>query len=175
MSQQLRNQLREISELHDSYLSKVRGLSHEQFNKKPTSDQWSLGQVMYHLWNASNFTQTFMEKRIAEKKVTQPSGLKSSIKSIILQIALASPIKYKAPKSVQTVPDEVSFADLESSFKKTAENFDRMMQNFPKELEGKEIFKHPRTGYINASQTFSFIKAHALHHKPQLENLLRKA
>jgi uncharacterized damage-inducible protein DinB len=173
MNIELIKQIKEIDRVHDNYLSQARHLSHEQFNRKPAADQWSLAQVLYHLWNASNFTQSFMEKRIAEKKVTQAAGLKSAVKSIILQIALAAPVKFKAPRAVSEIPAEMSFAELENNFKKTAENFERMMQQFPKEYEDKEIFKHPRTGYINAAQTFRFLKAHALHHQPQIEALVR--
>jgi uncharacterized damage-inducible protein DinB len=173
MSQQLLNQAREINEIHTSYMNKAKPLSYEQFNKKPAPDQWSIAQVLHHLWNAYNFSQTFMEKRIQEKKVTQTTGLKTLYKYILLQVALALPIKYKAPRAIADLPAEVSFDVLEQSFKQTALNYEKMLDNLPAALEDKEIFKHPRVGYLNASQTFSFIKAHALHHKAQIENLLK--
>ena len=169
----LLQQVRDIDKVHNDFLDRVRHLSHEQFNKKPGADQWSLGQALYHIWFASHFTHGFMDKRLKENKVVQPTSLKTAFRTLILQIALAAPIKFKAPKAVQAVPDEITFADLENSFKKTHANLERLAGGFPKELENKEIFKHPRIGYINASQTFTFLKSHAMHHQPQIENLLR--
>jgi hypothetical protein len=114
-----------------------------------------------------------MEKRIQENKVTQKTGIKNAYRTFLLQVFLALPIKFKAPRTVAEIPAESSFGDLEQSFKQTAANYKKMVENLPAALEGKEIFKHPRIGYINASQTFTFLKAHALHHKPQIENLLK--
>ena len=173
MNQHLLNQVREINEVHTSYLNIAKLLSHEQFNKKPAPDQWSMAQVLYHLWNAYNFSQTFMERRIQEKKVTQTTGLKTLLKYILLQVSLALPIKFKAPRSAADFPAIIQFDVLEQSFAKSAQNFEKMLENFPPALEDKEIFKHPRVGYLNASQTFSFIKAHAQHHGTQISQLLK--
>jgi uncharacterized damage-inducible protein DinB len=173
MNQQLLNQVKEINQLHRSYLDKSRNLSQEQFNKKPGPDQWSIAQTLYHIWFASDFTHKFMEKRIQEKKVTTRTTLKTAYRNVLLHLFLALPIKFKAPKAVSVIPDEITFDELENSFKQIHANFESFLQRFPAELEDKEIFKHPRIGYINAGQTFSFIKAHALHHKPQIENLLK--
>lgn len=173
MNASLNSRLQSIEQLHLDYLKQLEGLNSEQLNRQPVPGQWSAGQVMHHLLGVLNQTRAFMEKRIGEKKVSTPAGLKNSMRSFLLQVALALPIKYKAPRAAGPVPDTVQPNELRSGMTESLKLFRQLIESIPDEYAGKEIFKHPRIGYITPEQTLSFIEAHALHHKPQLDALLK--
>lgn len=174
MQPQLQKGLQRLEAVHREYLALTRDLGPEQLNRKPAPDQWSAGQVLYHLLNVLQATHSFMSKRIAEKKVNNPAGMKNQLRSILLRVALASPLKFKAPRAAGEIPAQVDYAATAAGIEKSIGELRQLLESLPREYEDKELFKHPRAGYINAAQTLDFLVDHARHHRAQLESLVRE-
>lgn len=90
----------------------------------------------------------------------------------MLVIFLKLPLKFKAPKQVSKVPEQISLEELQTYYDKNSAAFKKILNDLPVELEDKFIFKHPRSGLLNIDQTLNFVREHYLHHERQLNALL---
>lgn len=173
MSAQLAKKYDEIEQIKQRYLKKVAAVSQEKLDKIPAVGQWSLGQVLYHMYFAENGTIKVIQKNLRENKVRHNSGISDSIRNIILMIFLKTPLKFKAPTVVSKVVDTITLDEVEKLFAENSTEFKQLLNDLPKELENKQIFKHPMSGMFNIEQTLVFVREHYLHHEMQLNALLK--
>lgn len=172
MSTQLTEKYNDVKAVKDKFLKKVAGLSNEQLNKIPPGGGWSAGQTLYHCAFAESGTIIVINKNLAENKVTEKSDIASVFRNIFLVIFLKLPLKFKAPKVVSKVPENISLEEIKKYFDKNTTDFTKILNDLPVELEDKFIFKHPRSGLFNIDQTLNFTREHYLHHERQLDALL---
>ena len=172
MANNLLNKQQGIEEIKTRFLKKVEGLSDAQLNKIPADGGWSAAQVLYHCGMAENETI----KNILKNQQAHPTKLKENLRSKIngslLMVFLKLPLKFKAPKIVSSVPENISLDSLKSDYDKNTVSFKQLLQNFPNELMGKLIFKHPIVGLLTIEQTVGFLAEHYLHHERQMDKLL---
>ena len=172
MSAQLTEKYNDIEVLKRKFLKKVAGLSNEQLNKIPADGGWSAGQTLYHCAFAESGTILVINNNLAENKINQKSDIGSVFRNILLVIFLKLPLKFKAPKQVSKVPEQISLEELQTYYDKNTAAFKKILNDLPAELEDKFIFKHPRSGLFNIDQTLNFVREHYLHHERQLNALL---
>lgn len=172
MSTPLIEKYSDIEAVKNKFLKKVAGLTNEQLNKIPAEGGWSAAQTLYHCAFAESGTILVINKNLAENTVQAKSDFGSVIRNIALVIFLKLPLKFKAPKQVSKVPENITIEELKKYFDKNSEDFKKILQDLPSELEDKFIFKHPRSGLFNIIQTLNFTREHYLHHERQLDALL---
>lgn len=172
MSAKLTEKYDDIEVLKRKFLKKVTGLSNEQLNKIPTNGGWSAGQTLYHCAFAESGTILVINNNIATNNTNKKSDLGSVFRNILLVIFLKLPLKFKAPKQVSKVPEQISLKELQTYYDKNTADFKKILNDLPEELEDKFIFKHPRSGLFNIDQTLNFVREHYLHHERQLDALL---
>jgi len=175
MSDILVQKLDEIEKMYNDYLDQARNLSEEQFNYKPNQESWSIAQVLHHIWFATDGTYLYINKKLSQNIEFKPSGFVHSIRSFGLNTVLHSSLKLKAPEYIKNnVIKHGTYEQISTLSEKTFQNFRLLLQTFPENLEGKEIFKHPIVGWVNISQALGFLKGHTVHHKMQIEALLKQ-
>lgn len=172
MSAALVEKYKAIEVIKDKFLNKVEKLSYEDLNKIPTDGGWSAAQVLYHCAFAESGTILVINKNLAENKVDTKSDIGSILRNIALVLFLKLPLKFKAPKQVSKVPDTITLEEIKKYFDKNTNEFKKILNDLPAELEDKFIFKHPRSGLFNIQQTINFTREHYLHHERQLDALL---
>lgn len=172
MSAALVEKYKAIEVIKDKFLNKVEKLSYEDLNKIPTDRGWSAAQVLYHCAFAESGTILVINKNLAENKVDTKSDIGSILRNIALVLFLKLPLKFKAPKQVSKVPDTITLDEIKKYFDKNTNEFKKILNDLPAELEDKFIFKHPRSGLFNIQQTINFTREHYLHHERQLDALL---
>ena len=172
MSTQLTEKYLEIEAVKNSFLKKAEPLSYDHLNKLPADGGWSAGQVLYHCAFAESGTILVINKNLTENKILQKSDIGSVFRNISLVLFLKLPLKFKAPKQVSKVPETISFDEIKKYFDKNSSDFRKILEELPAELEDKFIFKHPRSGLFNITQTLNFTREHYLHHERQLNALL---
>ena len=172
MSEQLVQKYKEIETIKKRYLDKISILSEEQLNKDPGAGKWSSGQLMFHLYYSESGTIRSIGKNLRENKVKNKSGISDMLRNFLLVIVLRTPLKIKAPAVASKVPDSITMEEIKSLLDKNTEEFKTLLTELPKELEDKQIFKHPLSGFFNIDQTLNFVRAHYLHHEAQLNRLL---
>lgn len=173
MSKELAKKYVDIEGIKNQFLKKVEKVSYEKFNQKPDDDSWSLAQVFYHIYFVEFGTITTINKNLKADKVKLKAGFSNSIRSLLLNMILKSPFKFKAPQVVSEVPAKISLQEIKEMFDKNTLAFKTILVDLPVELEHKLIFKHPFAGLFTINETLHFVKEHYLHHEMQLDRLLR--
>ncbi|MCB0507237.1 MAG: DinB family protein [Chitinophagales bacterium] len=174
MNEQLIKDYKDIEVLKQKYLERTASLSDEILNKIPSNGGWSVGQVLYHCGFAEDGIIKIIHKNLAENKVKLKSDFLSILRSKLLVVFLKSPLKFKAPKVVSSVPEHVSYDEMKKYYKKNSVEFQKILNELPSDLEDKFIFKHPILGLFNIQQTLDFLGEHYQHHERQLDALLGK-
>ena len=172
MSEQLVKSYESIESVKNKFLKKMDGISDDAFNKKALDGKWSLAQTFYHLHLVESGTIYTIQKNLKADKVKLNAGFDNIFRSIFLGLVLKSPFKFKAPKLVSDLPERISLQEIKDLFEKNNQNFKSILNDLPKELESKQIFKHPLVGLFTINQTLDFVREHYLHHERQLDKLL---
>ena len=172
MSNNLLKKYDAIEQMKAHFLKKVEGFSDEQLNTIPVNNGWSAAQVLYHCAFVEDGVIVTIQKNLAENKVYIQKDFKSILRSVFLDLALKSPLKFKAPKVVSKVPNQVSLVELKKFNEANSIKFLQILHELPAELEDKYIFKHPISGLFTIHQTLDFLYKHFVHHERQLDALL---
>lgn len=147
-------------------------VSEEKFNSKLEIDKWSIAQIVLHLYMAESQTLQAIKWRISNKKDFPKVSFLSVLKVFNISIFFALKIKMKAPSFVSPSNDFIPKEKLLEDWQKTRNEWDEFVFKFPKELEGKVIYKHPLLGYMSLALVLKFMNKHFLRHKIQLLNLI---
>ena len=145
--------------------------SDEHFHAAPDARSWSLQQVMYHIWITTDATLTVFKKQAPKAGTLQKATLEASLRSVFLKMMLWLPLKFKAPKIVGQIPNDVSFDDLKAKWDITIAGMSELLTEFPLEARDKLVFKHPAAGWFSLDQTLEFLYDHHSHHQKQLDGL----
>jgi hypothetical protein len=98
-----------------------------------------------------------------------PRGAVSSrLRRAILQVALALPLRFRAPAVAAEVPDTVDPAALRARWEEVRRGWRGLVEAFPRELEARLVFRHPVAGRLTLADTLAVLQAHLDHHVPQV-------
>jgi hypothetical protein len=97
--------------------------------KQPAPGAWSLAQVVLHLAIADEGMLAYMTKKI-EVGGHAPVGASAPFRLALLNVALALPVKYKAPPVVATVP-ECTMAEAKQRWDAIRERMHRTFETIP--------------------------------------------
>lgn len=150
---------------------KAAGYSGERFHAVQTEGSWSLQQVLFHLCDVTAQSLEVMQKQRGKIAAKSDAGLAGKLRSLLVKTLLWLPLKFKAPKQVSTVPNNVSLDQLKERWDVTIAGLNEMSDEFPEGLKDKPIFRHPAAGWFTFEQTLGFILDHNLHHQRQLDAL----
>lgn len=158
----------------EALLAEVEGLSPTQLDHKPTSDAWSVSEVLHHLALAAEATvrlANVMRDRMAERP--PPADLlpeESVLGSIDALVAGADEGKAVAPDRVTPrsyVPAEESLARLRAAQMKLLEILEALSPYDLREL----TYRHPFFGELNLYQWFLIGGWHERRHTRQIERI----
>lgn len=138
---------------------------------KPSENEWSLQQVLLHIIQIQNVAVTVLDKQMQKINELQNAGLKNWYRYILLRLALRSSKKFKAPKVVANMPNDVDLSSVREQWGQSLEQLSYLVENFPSSEKNKLIFRHPIIGWITIGQTTGFMLEHLKHHQKQIESL----
>lgn len=148
------------------------GLQPEVLTYKSNGEKWSISQVIYHLVKSEQLTSIAITKTLSQKNKLVNAGISSTISSIVLNAALKTRLKFKAPPITTNMPDIIDFQELKKKWETIRNNYKQHVENYPVDYSNKKIFKHPRAGWLTMEQTLDFLQNHFDHHKAQIKNLI---
>jgi hypothetical protein len=158
-----------IEEQRKNLLNEIAKLSHVQQNFKPAPDAWSILQVVNHLVHAETGIIKYMLKKIQGISTVEKAGIQAKLRLILLKIFLKSPLKFKAPKFLNVVHEEVYIYDnLNKQWGDVRAEFGKILDQLNPADAEKLLFKHPISGRFNIYQTMSFMREHIDHHIKQI-------
>ncbi len=167
----------EIDNVNDSiqdWIEMVEANNYAFLCKQPTSNSWSLGQVVVHLIEQTEYYLNQMaicncsNENVLEAMT--PAGItmfqQNSFPNIIIE----------GPASNALTPQPRSKEELLTSLTSIKQEMASMANTIPaSQFKGKT--KHPGLGYFNAAEWWQFTAMHFRHHvrqKERIENALKR-
>ncbi|HUO85721.1 MAG TPA: DinB family protein [Thermoanaerobaculia bacterium] len=138
----------------------------------PEADRWSALQIVAHLISAEKQSLGYLQKKMSDPVALPEAGMGATFRSLVLALALVSPLKFKAPKGVDKIPPHQDLDDLVGRWDAIRAEWRVRIEDFPPELERKAVFRHPRAGRLTLAQTLGFLDGHVQHHRRQITRLL---
>lgn len=159
----------------EELLKDLAEIPEEKLNARNRSDGWSINQILFHLQEAEKFSVLYMQKKSNGIITLENSGLKESLKSMMLTLSQRVPfLKYKAPRVIPEPPFEnLSLDNILIQWNNVRLDLKELLDHIEEKDIRKKIYKHPIAGYLNAPQGVDFLREHLLHHLPQIKRLMR--
>lgn len=144
----------------------------EALNRPPGPGRWSALQVLHHVVESEAATLGYVRKKMQGGSTLPPAGLASRLRRTAVALALASPLRFRAPAVAATVPDQVDPAALRERWETVRRDLRELLDGFPPEIEGRLVFRHPVAGRLGLADTLAVLQAHLDHHLPQVRRAL---
>ncbi|CAN5491636.1 hypothetical protein BH23BAC3_BH23BAC3_15850 [soil metagenome] len=147
-------------------------LTSEQLRYKPVPDQWNLLQVLRHLITAEQQSLMYIQRKMKMHENIPKAGLGSSVRHLLLKIALYLPIKFKAPKIAAVHEEYPDFEQMKSEWAGVRSELLTLIEVSDSKMLTKALYKHPRAGLLNMKQALEFFESHITHHQKQIDRLI---
>lgn len=171
MNKDINEKLEILENKKTDFLKCFELISDEKLNTQPAKDKWSLAQILYHVVKAEQGTVISFMNSIRKENNLNTVGAKAFFKSLLLNLALKSNFKFKAPPIAQKVPDNVNVKEVTNKWDEIRKDLKNTCLKIPEENYNKGIFKHPYIGLINLEQSLNFLINHINHHLLQVEKI----
>lgn len=160
-----------VSLLHD-----LKNYSDAKLNEQPKDHAWSVLQIMQHLIKAEGGSIAYVQKKLSFEPSLETAGVKSSFNSVMLNLALSSPFKVKAPAQISgdNLLTNLTFWDVAKQWKQQRNELRTYLEGLPLDLYDKDVYKHPMTGKMTLSNMLSFFNTHVDRHTKQIKKTLKK-
>ncbi len=154
------------------YWELLQQMPEQKLKAKPLPDKWSILEVIEHLIGAEEAGLQYMLRK-QYTPLQSRSFLPAGIRSVLLTLALRSPLKFKVPKQIENIPTNSSKPEaLLQHWKDMRGQFKDYLEKVPPNAEDQPLFRHPRAGPLTLSQTIGFMAEHLHHHQRQVNQLL---
>ncbi|AHM58948.1 hypothetical protein D770_03405 [Flammeovirgaceae bacterium 311] len=144
-----------------------------KLKQQPAPDQWSLLQVMEHMAGVEAVSLKYLLKK-NYTPLTSRSYLPQSIRALLLNLALRSPLKFKAPplEELKTTNNTTPEALLQQ-WHDVRSRLHAYLEEAPAAVLEKPMFRHPVAGTLTLQQMLAFLTNHMDHHHKQVKRLLQ--
>ncbi|PGZ08535.1 hypothetical protein COE30_12435 [Bacillus cereus] len=161
--------MKKFEELATYYIKEVEKYSIKQFRMKPSSEEWSLGQMYNHL-----IASTYMQlDAIAKCRTEVPSvtNKKTDMGEKVYKLGAFPDIQIKVPNHPGYTPENpANKEDVQKQFLELitiVKNTEATITSIPSDCK----VEHPGLGYLNAAEWFQLISMHFAHHLRQKDRL----
>ena len=161
-----------IDETTQLLFSDLGDVSPGQASFKPTPDNWSILQVLDHLFMAESGTLRYMRNKNKAESLDSLT-IVPTVKTAILALFLLLPLKIKAPAVVSQPENAGELDDIQRQWKDHRQALQQFLSDLPLNRTRKMIFRHPFIGPMNIYHTLTFLNYHLIHHRRQIKRLLK--
>lgn len=172
MHRSLEHNYKKLVTGYDALLKKCSELTFEELNTPISEGKWSIAQILAHINLSINNSLNYLNKKLQKPELIPNANLSTKFRSLLLNWALKSDIKFKAPKGIDIVPEKIPFDDIQSEWIKQNRNLLSILENFPESLLKKAVFRHPVVGRITLNNMLEFMHFHIDHHQKQINRQL---
>lgn len=162
----------ELESLRANLLTRLSGLDSPALNRKPADGGWSAAQVLAHVILAERLSVAYLRKKVKAGASIPKTGVATALKSWALGRFLRLPFKVKAPGRTDQVPEHAELDELERNWSEVRRDLEAFVEQYPEELAGAAIYKHPLAGRLSLDQTLQFLIDHLRRHGGQIERVL---
>ena len=150
----------------------LQGLTKDQFAWNPDDGQWSIDQVMDHLYKAESGSLAYLKKKTSGDAPLPQTGVVHELKWQAVKRALVSKKKWKAPAVVAAIPPVEDHDKLMSDFNTTRAECRIYVEGLDMKLRTAEVFRHPIAGRMSVYRMLDFFIYHFRHHNYQIDRIL---
>ncbi|MFC6999304.1 DinB family protein [Rufibacter roseus] len=161
-----------LEKQRQEYVRLAKEFPNEALQIAPRADSWSTAQVLYHLEQVDAQVLKSIEKSLTIVQKLPSASLKTNFRSLLLNVFLRLPLKFKAPPVLGNMPSHVDLEEVLNSWETSRSRLKDLLDQFPPELMHKSMFRHPISGMLTMRQTLTFLHAHAAHHSKQFKATL---
>lgn len=155
-------------------LASLATLDASTLNRKPDAATWSILQVVAHLTKSEGGTLQYIRKKTQDPSVLGKSGFVPWLRVGALVVGIESPFKFKAPGPIGDVPESMDPTEALAKWAAVRDDWRQFVDDFPRALEDRLIFRHPFVGLLGPSQVMIFLRWHLKNHTRQIGRI-RKA
>jgi hypothetical protein len=148
-------------------------VEHAALNRAAAPGKWSALQVLHHVVTAEALTLGYLRKKAQAGAALPKAGPASRLRLLALEVALALPLRFRAPAAASDVPADSDLETLRARWDEVRSGLAQLVAAFPPELLDRLVFRHPRAGRMTLAHAIGTLEAHLAHHVPQLERALR--
>lgn len=161
--------MKKFEELATYYIEELEKYSIEQFRMKPSSEEWSLGQMYNHL-----IASTYMQLNAITKckiETSSITNIKTEMGEKVYKLGAFPNIQIKVPNHPGYTPENPGTKEeMQKQFLELitiVKNTEPTLSSIPSDCK----VEHPGLGYLNAAEWFQLISMHFAHHLRQKERL----
>lgn len=156
--------MKENEQARKALLAEVEGISDDDLNKKPAPDQWSIKQVMEHLYLMEGaITQTIQEQLVQGDTV--------EIKDKPIELTVNRDVKVEAPDFSTPSESYASLDELKQKLATTHRGLIELANSADDSLLEQKAFPHPTFGLMHLKQWIPFIGWHEKRHILQIKEV----
>ncbi len=163
----------ELESKRIALIKKLENYSLKQLNSHRIQNKWSIIQIIFHLIKTEHIVIISFKKAVKNNNYEKIAGLSAKIRSMLLNLALKTSIRFKAPKLMQNVPETYDFGELLRKWVMIRNELADFIKNCNSDVMNINIFRHPYAGYMNITQSIDFLDEHFNHHVKQIEKIRR--
>ena len=176
MNKKLQTTFESVESQRLDLLSRLRSLKEEDLNWSPAG-KWSILHIVSHLVTSERTALDYVRKKILGVERAGDSGAYEALKMFILVASQRLPLlKYKAPRFIEE--RTIVFHDIDdakNAWDTVRAEWKVFLDEIPDRFVRRNIFRHVVAGRLNIEQGTRFFREHVIHHKPQIEALIRRA
>lgn len=155
------------NQVRENLFVEVEHLTNEELNKKPSENEWSIKQVLEHLY--------LMEGAIAKTIQYQlSSGEDSAVGDKPIELSVNRSTKVQAPDFATPSDDFATLDELKEKLSQTHEALSAIAYNTPSDMLRAKSYPHPVFGDMNLSQWIPFTAYHEMRHTEQIKEVKEK-
>lgn len=173
MKTEFNNRFNQLEAKRKELFEELKSHSDDVINTKPNPKAWSIAEVMLHLMAADEASLIYLQKKILGVTVVGKSGVKGSLKLLILKIAFIIPIKFKAPKVTTPSSKHITLKEINKKWDSIKNDTLELVNKLNGEDFEKELWRHPISGKMNLLQMIDFTVLHFDRHKQQIAKTLK--
>lgn len=140
----------------------------------PPGGGWSVQQVLQHLYVAESSTLSYLRRKAEDPSALPRVNLASRLRVMALELALASPLRFKAPAMASEAhfPAEETWEQTLQRIRTNHQELHSFLRELDSRLERIQLFRHPVAGRMPIDGVFRFFRWHVRHHQRQVWRIL---
>jgi hypothetical protein len=175
MKADLARRLEQLERSRSRALALVEGRDASTLNRAPAAGKWSALQVLHHVVTAEALTLRYISRKMQAGAALPRASVTSRLRLLVVEAALASPLRVRAPEVVAEVPPRVDVGELRSRWDAVRSELRALVESFPPALSDRLVFRHAFAGRMTLAHALGTLEAHLDHHLPQVERAVAAA
>jgi hypothetical protein len=159
------------------YLNEIPKYSLEQMTRKPSEDEWSLGQMYVHLISSAMFMQLRNVELCRDQETAPDSSERPEAVKAMFAAGSFPPERIRVPASPQYTPKQPdSLQEMEQGLRTVIARMQELEPTLAS-IPADRAVGHPRMGLLSALEWFTLVEMHYRHHllqKERIDSFLRE-